>query len=175
MATALEAFTLTPQTRTEHLAVVSILAGPLGPFNTPEDFEKLREKIYRDLGENAFEGLLDLTTHLPVEAERGPYEEDEITWMLSHCLATAVDGREERWARVYGLLENLATPDLTRDVAFSAIFYAILFLGSRQPIPWLENQLARKDLPAGDREDYESLMDMVSKLKDVQAPPGKSP
>jgi hypothetical protein len=50
-----------------------------------------------------------------------------------------------------------------------------LFLGSRQPIPWLQNQLARKDLSARDREDYESLLDMVSKLKDVQAAPCKSP
>jgi hypothetical protein len=40
-----EAFTLTPHTPAERLAVVLVFAGPLGPFNTPEDFDRLRERI----------------------------------------------------------------------------------------------------------------------------------
>jgi len=166
MATSLEAFTMTPRSRAEHLAVVLVLGGPLGPFNTPEDYENLRQKIYSSLDDDAFEGLLDLVTQFHNAAERGLHEEEEVIWMLSHCLGTAIDGKEERWARVYALLQDPAT----REVAGSSIFW----LGSPHPIPWLENRLTRPDLSSDEREEYEGLLDLLRRRNGLPAVATKS-
>ena len=74
----------------------------------------------------------------------------------------AIDGRDERWPPVYALLQDPAT----REVAYSAMFW----LGSPRPIPWLESQLARADLPFAEREDYECLLDLLRRRSGLAAP-----
>jgi len=150
MPSSSDAFTTTPRTRAEHLAVVLTLAGPLGPFNSPEDFEKLRETIYRGLDDEAFEGLLELVERGPDVAERAFTDEDDVITVMGHCLGTALEGRDDRWARIYPLLQD----PTHREIPYSAVFW----LGSPVPIPWLESQLARPDLSATDREDWEGLL-----------------
>lgn len=141
---------MTPRTRAEHLAVVLDLAGPLGPFNSPEDIENLREKLYRGLDDEAFAGLLELVERGPDVAELGLTDEDDVIVVLGRCLGTAIEDRDDRWPRVYALLQD----STTREIPYSALFW----LGSPKSIPWLESQLGRSDLTASDREDYEGLL-----------------
>jgi hypothetical protein len=150
MSSPLAAFTREPRTRAQHLAVLLTLGGPLGPFNTPEDFEALREEIYGRLDRASFEALVDLIVRPPDAAERAPAEAEEVNGTLSECLAVAIGQDEERWECLRGLLNEAST----REVALGAI----ALRGSPKAIPWLEELLARRPPLDLDRADLESIL-----------------